>query len=256
MSDCRVVSRRHFLGWAGAGLLTTALPLKAQERSKDDQIVWHDVRDWGIEGKGWDDTAKYFDRLPARAEGKVRGAVWSLSRHSAGMLARFRTDAPAISVDYAVTSSRIAMPHMPATGVSGVDLYAETPTGAWHWLSVSRPTEQHVKAELINDILPGERAYAMYLPLYNGTESLKIGVPKGASFEPIEPRKEKPIIFYGTSITHGACASRPGMPHPAILGRRLNKPVINLGFSGTGKRSASFSLSWIPPFMSSTVCPT
>ena len=78
----------------------------------------------------------------------------------------------------------------------------------------------------------------MYLPLYNGVKTLKIGVPRGASFEPIAPRKEKPLVFYGTSITHGACASRPGMPHPAILGRRLDRPVINLGFSGNGKMEA------------------
>jgi hypothetical protein len=75
----------------------------------------------------------------------------------------------------------------------------------------------------------------LYLPLYNGIESLEIGVPEGALFEPIPPRSEKPLVFYGTSITHGACASRPGMPHPAILGRLLDCPVINLGFSGNGR---------------------
>ena len=74
-----------------------------------------------------------------------------------------------------------------------------------------------------------------YLPLYNGTDHLRIGLPAGATFEAVTPRNKKPIVFYGTSITHGACASRPGMPHPAILGRRLQRPVINLGFSGNGK---------------------
>ncbi|MEM9284030.1 MAG: SGNH/GDSL hydrolase family protein, partial [Verrucomicrobiota bacterium] len=34
--------------------------------------------------------------------------------------------------------------------------------------------------------------------------------------------------------THGACASRPGMTHVAMLGRRLDIPVINLGFAGNG----------------------
>ncbi len=107
--------------------------------------------------------------------------------------------------------------------------------GAWRWLSVSKPTNKKTNAKLIDGITAKPRDFAAYLPLYNGTESLKFGVPEGAMFEPIEPRKEKSILFYGTSITHGACASRPGMPHPAILGRRLNKPVINLGFSGNGK---------------------
>ena len=79
------------------------------------------------------------------------------------------------------------------------------------------------------------REYALYLPLYNGIESLEIGVLKGAKFESLAPRKAKPLVFYGTSITHGACASRPGLAHPAILGRWLEIPVINIGFSGNGR---------------------
>ena len=75
----------------------------------------------------------------------------------------------------------------------------------------------------------------MYLPLYNGIDSLEIGVPPGSMFGAIEPRRERPLLFYGTSIMHGACASRAGMAFPAILGRRLNMPVVNLGFSGNGK---------------------
>jgi lysophospholipase L1-like esterase len=74
-----------------------------------------------------------------------------------------------------------------------------------------------------------------YLPLYNSTVKIEIGIPEGTAFEPIAPRTAKPVVFYGTSITHGASASRPGLCHPAILGRRLARPVINLGFSGNGK---------------------
>lgn len=232
----RLVSRRQFFSLAGAGLAgAAAAPLWAQAAKPAQKIVWHDVRDWGVEGKGWSDTAKYFDRLPARAEGKVRDAVWSLSRHSAGMLVRFRSDAQAFWADYTVTSSTLAIPNMTAIGVSGLDLYAEDPQGNWRWLSVVRPTDQHMETEIISGLLPGERGYTLYLPLYNGTESLKIGVPEGASFEPIPPRTDRPLLFYGTSITHGASASRPGMPHPAILGRRFRRPVINLGFSGNGR---------------------
>ncbi len=230
-------SRRDFLALTAA----SAAPLflgglaRAQKPATADSIRWHDVRDWGVEGKGWTETAKYFDRLPAKAEKSVRGAVWSLSRHSAGMLVQFSTDATAISADYALTSPSLAMPHMPATGVSGLDLYASDDEGQSRWLSVARPTAQQMNTQLISGIAPGKRNYTIYLPLYNGTEYLRIGVPAGASFEPIAPRTEKPLVFYGTSITHGACASRPGMPHPAILGRRLNRPVINLGFSGNGR---------------------
>ncbi len=233
------LDRRQFLGLAAS----TALVGFTNRSGADDEpaepmLDWHDVQEWGIEGRGWDDTAKYFDRLPARAEQTVRKAVWGLSRHSAGMLVRFRTDAPEIWADYAVTNSRLAMAHMPATGVSGLDLYAEDDEGNWRWLSVVQPKTQAMNTKIISGLPPGERNFMVYLPLYNGTEHLKIGVPTGATFTPIAPRTDKPLVFYGTSITHGACASRPGMPHPAILGRRLNKPVINLGFSGNGRMEA------------------
>ena len=95
-----------------------------------------------------------------------------------------------------------------------------------------------MEVELAEDVDPrisGERLYTVYLPLYNGVESLEIGVPEGSVFRPVAPRRRKPILFYGTSIMHGACASRPGMAMTAILGRRLDTPVINLGFSGNGR---------------------
>lgn len=232
------MKRRDFLTSTALASFSAAWGYSAalgQSRDNKSGTVWHDVRDWGVEGRGWSDTARYFDRLPARAEGKVRSAVWNLSRHSAGMSVRFRTDATSISVDYKLLSSSLAMPHMPATGVSGFDLYGQTEDGDWRWISVVKPTKQADQVNVISGLLPGERNYMIYLPLYNGTESLKVGVPAGNSFTPIAPREESPIVFYGTSITHGACASRPGMPHPAILGRRLDVPVINLGFSGNGK---------------------
>lgn len=227
------LTRRSFLATAGALTATTiARRLKGQTAN---QILWHDVQEWGVEGKGWKDTKQYFDRLPGRAEGKVRDAVWGLSRHSAGMSVRFATDSTEIWADYAVTSANLAMPHMPATGVSGLDLYAQTDDGHWQWISVVKPTQQSDQVNIISGLLPGKRNYMIYLPLYNGTASLKVGVAASRIFEPIEPRKSPPIVFYGTSITHGACASRPGMPHPSILGRRLDQPILNLGFSGNGK---------------------
>ncbi len=231
-------SRRKFLSVAAAGVAASAATrwTSAADSAADSAAVqWHDVRDWGVEGRGFADTEKYFDRLPARAKGVVRDAVWNLSRHSAGMLVRFRTDAREIQVDHSVTSPSLAMPHMPATGVSGLDLYAKDEQGNWKWVAVCKPTAQHMKTTLVSGLRPGTRDYSIYLPLYNGTESLKIGVAASNQFEPIAPRDAKPIVFYGTSITHGACASRPGMPHPSILGRRLDRPVINLGFSGNGK---------------------
>ena len=199
-------------------------------------LDWHNVMEWGVEGRILPDQERqrWFDRLPSSAESVVSPSVWSLSRDSAGMMVRFKTDATAVHVHYKVTKSNLGMPHMPATGVSGVDLYARDANGNWKWVQVTKPATQEVKAEIIKGLAPGYREYAAYLPLYNGVEFMSIGVKKGSQFEGLKPR-EKPIVFYGTSITHGACASRPGMVHTGILGRRLDLPIVNLGFSGNGR---------------------
>jgi hypothetical protein len=85
---------------------------------------------------------------------------------------------------------------------------------------------------------PASRPCLLYLPLYNGVTSVEIGVPKErklAGAHPAAGARRKPIVIYGTSITQGGCASRPGMAFPAIVGRQLDTPVINLGFSGSGR---------------------
>lgn len=203
------------------------------------EIHWTNARELDVEGKGWTDTKAFYDRLPARAEGVVPGPVWGLSRHSAGLCVRFTSDTTAIHARWTVLNGNLAMPHMPATGVSGLDLYVKTSAGRWHWLGVGQPVQSPTNTSALVSGLPaGRRDYLLYLPLYNGVTSLEIGVPDGSSVEKSTPRTEdhrKPIVFYGTSITQGGCASRAGAVHTAILGRRLDRPVINLGFSGSGR---------------------
>jgi len=203
-------------------------------------LVWYDITEWGVEGRGWEDEARarFFDRLPAAAQADVTPVIWNLSRDSTGILSRFQTDAAAIHVRLRLRSGHLAKPHMPASGASGVDLYARDDAGSWRWVAATKPESQEIELPLIAGLAAGAREYAVYLPLFNGVESLEIGVPADASFMGLEPRS-RPIVFYGTSITHGACASRPGMTHVAILGRRLDRPVLNLGFSGNGTMDAA-----------------
>jgi hypothetical protein len=127
------------------------------------------------------------------------------------------------------------MPHMPASGVSGLDLYVKA-GDKWQWLGGGRPDKSPTdEKRLVGNMEPGRREYLLYLPLYNGVEALEIGVPQEAKLEPATRRPDglKPIVFYGTSIVQGGCASRPGMAYPAILSRRLGREQINLGFSGS-----------------------
>jgi len=213
-------------------MLCSALSAVAQ-----DELVWVEAHTLGVEGQGWSEVKSPFDRLPAKAEGVVRAPVWSLSRHSAGMAARFVTDATSISARWTLTSPNLAMPHMPATGVSGIDLYVKTEEG-WRWLGIGKPSAKTTTATLISGLSPGTREYMIYLPLYNGVTKVEVGVPGKSVIKKAPPRpegKQRPILFWGTSITHGACATRPGSTHSAILGRWYDRPIVNLGFSGNGK---------------------
>lgn len=208
-----------------------------------DSIRWinpQELQESIIEGQGWPkgeiDT---YSRLPPKAESTVRGAVWGLSRNSAGLSIRIRTNSESITVRYKV-SGNLSMPHMPTTGVSGVDIYAKDSGGAWSWCRGKYSLSDTITYSYNNINCPEPyhnqgREYRVYLPLYNSVEFLEIGTPKDKTFEIIPLREEKPIVVYGTSIAQGACASRPGMAWTSILSRKLDRPIINLGFSGNGR---------------------
>jgi lysophospholipase L1-like esterase len=187
-----------------------------------------------IEGQAFPNEVKdFYDRLPARAEKTVRKAVWDLSKNSAGLQLHFISDASEILVKYAVGGS-LQMPHMPATGVSGVDLYARDEKNHWLWAAGKWSFGDTVVYRFTN-LSPVKREYVLYLPLYNTVKWMQIAVPAKNVFTPLPSRRQKPIVVYGTSIAQGACASRPGLAWTNILGRKLNEPVINLGFSGNGR---------------------
>lgn len=268
--------RRHFLSLLGAtGALTTVsrrtiiqataqdspapntpalipstpdvVPESAQAyTSVRDGVVWFDIAKLPIEGRAWNNEPRFrtFDRFPARGEKIVTPGVWGNSRHSAGMAFRFASDSPKFQVHYRLFSKNVAMAHMPATGVSGLDLYAKDDNGDFRWVEVTRPGQQEDTTTLTDGLTPGKREYMLYFPLYNGIDTLELGIPEGTTLEPLAPRDTpaggnvKPILMYGTSILHGGCAARPGMPHPAILGRRLHWPVLNFGFSGSARMEA------------------
>ncbi|WP_254053490.1 SGNH/GDSL hydrolase N-terminal domain-containing protein [Singulisphaera sp. GP187] len=203
------------------------------------EVKWRDAATFEIEGRGWAKTSGPFDRLPDSAKSKVTQLAWDLSKESAGVCIRFVTDASAVSVRWSLTSGSLAMPHMAATGVSGVDLYARSADGSWRFVGNGRPHKQ--EGNLGKFEFPEgpktRRECLLYLPVYNGTKSLEIGAAPDAILEKAPPRPEtlrQPVVVYGTSIVQGGCASRPGMVWTSILGRMLDRPIINLGFSSAG----------------------
>jgi hypothetical protein len=225
------MNRRQFL------IAFSSAPLLAQTAAPAPEVEWVDAKKLTVEGLGFKDVKSQYDRLPARAEGVVPPAVWNLSRDSAGALVRFTAATTEIQARWTVTNKNLAGANITAIASSGLDLYAKTDSGKWRWLGFGQPTFPDATAALVRGIPATEREFMVYLPLRNGVTSVEFGVPKGSTIKPGPPRApgSKPIVFYGTSITHGIGASRAGMTHVAMLGRIFNREVINLGFSGNGR---------------------
>lgn len=184
------------------------------------------------------DPEHIYYRLPADMQPEVRKPVWELSKNTAGEFLHFKTTARSITVRYTLEGTQNPFSHMPEMGVSGVDLYAVDMNGNWNWASPSYHFGDTCTFRYNNLYLADNHQSAdfyLYLPLYNTVKWLSIGTPTGQQFAYVQDHKGKPIVAYGTSILQGAVASRAGLAWTNIVQRRLDRPVINLGFSGNGR---------------------
>ncbi len=209
---------------------------------------WHNPLDSGLQtihnrafaGQWTADDG--YRRIPqSRLQGLTDG-VKGQSTHSAGLTLDFYSNAPEIDIRYTTTQASRSMGHMPATGVTGIDLYARDNDGAWHRLSTGTDGRYSLGDTVVfsfRNLIGAPNhdrglEYRLFLPLYNGVKWLEVGVPDGSSLQWMSPRPEAPIVLYGTSIAQGACASRPGKAWANQLQLALDWPLINLGFSGNG----------------------
>lgn len=201
-----------------------------------DSLKYFDAAMFPIAGKGFTDTQTRYERLPVRLENVTRQPVWNLSKNCSGLAVRFRTNSRLIAVKWEVTGD-VVMNHFTMTGIKGLDLYG-LKNGKWQFVNSARPTGKSSTAIIIQN-MPGEdMEYMLYLPLYDGLKSLEIGVAVESEIKsPMinSPQTGNPVVFYGTSITQGGCASRAGMSYTNILSRMLDKEIVNLGFSGNGQ---------------------
>lgn len=200
------------------------------------QIKFYDAKTFPLLGKISDQTETRYERLPASLKNETRPPVWHLGKNTAGLAVRFRTNSTTIAAKWNLYED-VVMNHMSFVGIKGLDLYCLI-NEQWKFVNSGRPSAKKNNATIISNMKREEREYMIYLPLYDGVTSLEIGIDSTAFIcEPkVEsPIRKKPIVYYGTSISQGGCASRPGMAHTNILSRRLNREIINLGFSGNGQ---------------------
>lgn len=173
-----------------------------------------------------------FNRIENKYQNIVRNPVWSLSKHSSGLSVRFKTDSPFIWVKWKNKQNR-KMSNMNNIGANGLDIYVLNDS-IWQFIDSAIPESTNNEYLIAKNMDKTMKDFQINLPLYSDVEKLEIGVDSTSEIL-WDNRNENPIVFYGTSITQGASASRPGMAYPTIVSRIVNKETINLGFSGNGK---------------------
>tara|TARA_B110000483_G_scaffold54994_1_gene68648 strand:- start:95 stop:1186 length:1092 start_codon:yes stop_codon:yes gene_type:complete len=174
-----------------------------------------------------------YDRLPFSYKNIVRKPVWDLSKSSAGLSIRFLSNSTTISVKWKILND-FTMNHMAETGIKGVDLYYKNDNG-WQYINTGRPQGIDNDYLLVDNMTEKLREFKIFLPLYDGVKNIEVGINSTSLIRKVKENTKKPIIFYGTSITQGGCASRPGMAHTNIISRKLDIDVVNFGFSGNGR---------------------
>ena len=177
-----------------------------------------------------------FQRLPQKYKETIRKEVWDLSENSAGVSVLFSSDTVKLSVKWSLKHD-LRMNHMTDAGIKGVDLYEKRDQN-WYYIGTCLPNGKENDQILFEDIERKKREYCLFLPLYDTLIDMRIGLDDDSSIENIT-FQNKPLVFYGTSITQGGCASRPGLAHTNIISRELGYECINLGFSGNGHLESS-----------------
>ena len=227
-------------------------PRMATRPADSDGVAWHLPFEapMVLTGFAWFDKDHRYERLPLDRPAEVTQfpqgvktmvpaenvGSYHLSKHTAGGQIRFRTDSGVFQLKGSLLNPG-GMDHMAFTGSAGFDIYLNF-NGVWKCLGVSRTDHSKLEfsANLVSGVKREMRDVIINMPLYNGVTSLSIGLNDDAKVEAPTPFADsRPIVWYGTSIQQGGCASRPGMVSSNIVSRMLNREVINLGFSGNGK---------------------
>ena len=179
-----------------------------------------------------------FRRLPEEVAKTVNEGVHALHANTAGGRVRFKTNATYVAI-HAKMSNIGKMPHFTLCGSAGFDLYV----GDIYKGSFLPPFFTEDGYEGVIEL--GEKKWreiTINFPLYSNVDDLYIGINEDAENSAPTPYEDKlPIVYYGSSITQGGCASRPGNAYQSVLSRALNADYINLGFSGSARAEESIS---------------
>lgn len=197
---------------------------------KKEKINYHTLP---IQGKYFE-TDSVYHRVDTMKYNKMPSAVKNLFTHSTGMFVTFSTNATEVYAKWCVTNKKINL-NLTAIANKGLDVYIKNAQGKWQYAGSKGTNKVCDQGKIVEDLNNSVKEYLVYLPIYDEVKSLEIGVPAGASFKALDNPFSKNIVIYGSSIVHGASASRPGMTYPALLSRRTGYNFINFGLSGNAR---------------------
>ena len=169
--------------------------------------------------------------------------IVGMSKYSTGMYVMFSTDSKTISAKWKWVKRGMGNNMTPILQ-RGLDLYIEK-DGKWYFVGVGRPSGDQNKCEssfkIAKNMPSGTKKCMLYLPAWCEVTELQIGVDAGSSIEAIESPYRYKILTHGSSVTHGASASRPGMTYTARMSRYTGFDFVNFGFSGECKLQPEFA---------------
>ena len=206
-------------------------------RVKDEDIVFHDIRSgkFDIHGLYKPYEGEGYRRIPDDVAKATSEKVCFVYRNTAGGRVRFATDSNRVAIRIKVPYITLR-PTITMLTTLGADVYVENNgIDVYRW-SFRPAIDMEEEYEDVVWLGEGMKEVTINLPLYNDIDKIEIGLAEGAVIKPHRPYKHnKPILFYGSSITQGASASRPGMCYEAWISRKFDCDYINLGFAGAAK---------------------
>lgn len=215
--------------------LRRVIKKRAKKELKKEQppanLEYHDGLRFLVVGKIHSENN--FRRMPEKHRQLLRPNLWKLSNHSSGIQIRFKTNSPEIAVNWSF-SENSNLSNITKLAANGLDLYCFV-NGRWQYVNSAIPGKETSHSTFISNLDSTTKEFSVNLPLFSEATEVKIGIKKGYVISKGGILNKKTILFYGTSITQGSSASRPGMAYPAIVARKLNTETINFGFKGNGR---------------------
>lgn len=211
-------------------LLSGLTGLKAQQVISSSKLT--------IQGRAFPESPA-FHRIDTAKYHNLPSAVKNLYTHGAGLFVTFRTNSTQLAIDWETANAALGN-NSTAIMSRGFDAYVKEPDG-WRFAGVARPNLKEAESSfnIVENMEKTEKEFLLYFPLYKELRSFQLRIDEDATFSPTIQQFDKKIVIYGSSIVHGASASRPGLAYPAKISRSMHADVINMGVSGNARMELS-----------------